>query len=221
MNATSAVRTTTYKTKDIENPNGRGIHAVLNVKSITTGIFEIQNIVVDATGGTYTLSYGGNTTSAIAFNADPATVESALRGLASIGNPNVSVITGNPSGMDVTFLGPLGGVNVAQITADASGLTGGGQAVNITTKTQGAPGASVTFSAAGKDPASDNYYSLLSSNPINGPGVYVLKIYPGISTVNGPSTWAISDVLPSLFQLVVTHSNNFNVDYTIGFHILP
>jgi hypothetical protein len=51
-----------------------------------------QTIIVRPTsGGTYTLSYGGQTTSALAWNASAATVQTALRGLSTIGAGNVTV----------------------------------------------------------------------------------------------------------------------------------
>ena len=42
------------------------------------------------TGGTFTLSFGGQTTSGIGYNASAATVDSALEGLSSIGSGNVA-----------------------------------------------------------------------------------------------------------------------------------
>jgi hypothetical protein len=43
------------------------------------------------TGGTFTLSFSGQTTAAIAYNASAATVQAALQGLSSIGSGNVLV----------------------------------------------------------------------------------------------------------------------------------
>lgn len=58
---------------------------------------EIQLVALEnkPTGGTFTLTFGGNTTSSIAYNASAATVESALNALASIGSGGVSVLGGN------------------------------------------------------------------------------------------------------------------------------
>ena len=50
------------------------------------------------TGGTYTLTYGGYTTSAIAYNATASTVQTALQALTSIGSGNATV-TGYLSGV--------------------------------------------------------------------------------------------------------------------------
>lgn len=58
---------------------------------------EIQLVALanKPTGGTFTLTYGANTTTAIAHNASAATVESALNAIASIGAGGVSVLGGN------------------------------------------------------------------------------------------------------------------------------
>lgn len=56
-----------------------------------TGNNEKVSLVVDATGGTFTATFGGDTTSAIAYNATAATLEAALEALDAIGSGNVSV----------------------------------------------------------------------------------------------------------------------------------
>lgn len=57
----------------------------------TIGNNEVQTIVIDATGGTFTITFGGNTTSALDFDATAAQVQAALEALASIGAGNVEV----------------------------------------------------------------------------------------------------------------------------------
>jgi hypothetical protein len=52
------------------------------------------SVYLTATSGTFTLGYAGQLTSAIAYNANAATVQSALEGLSTIGAGNVTV-TGN------------------------------------------------------------------------------------------------------------------------------
>lgn len=57
-----------------------------------------------ATGGTYTLTFGANTTAAIAYNATAATVQSSLNALASITNYGGVTVTGDYiNGFTVTF----------------------------------------------------------------------------------------------------------------------
>ena len=78
------------------------------------------------TGGTFTLTVGAQTTSAIAYNADSSAVAVALEALSSVGAGNVSV-TGSSistgSGLTVAWVGSLLGTT-ATVTATAS-LTGG------------------------------------------------------------------------------------------------
>jgi hypothetical protein len=82
---------------------------------------EIQTVTNDATGGTFTLTFGGSTTGPIAFDADAATVQAALEGLASIGAGNVTV-TGAPQNWTVEFLSDFG--DAALLAADDTLLTG-------------------------------------------------------------------------------------------------
>lgn len=101
--------------------------AVLLAASVQpAGVDEVQVATIGGgpTGGTFTLSFGGQTTANIAYNAAASAVEDALEALSSIGAGNVRV-TGSAGGpYTVTFLGDLGQQNVAQMTA-AHALTGG------------------------------------------------------------------------------------------------
>ncbi|MGW6008675.1 hypothetical protein [Streptomyces sp. NPDC055210] len=103
---------------------------------------EVQQVAITGgpTGGTYTLTYAGQTTAGIAWNATAAAVRSALAALSNVGNGNVSASGGPHPGSPVlvTFTGALAGTDVAQMTASAAGLTGGSTpAVNVTTTTPG------------------------------------------------------------------------------------
>lgn len=52
---------------------------------------EVQTITIDATGGTFTTTFGGQTTSAVAYNARASALQTALEALSTIGSGNVSV----------------------------------------------------------------------------------------------------------------------------------
>ena len=79
-----------------------------------------------ATGGTFTLTFNGQTTSAIAYNATAAAVEAALEALSTIGQGNVQV-TGNAGGpYTVEFVGQLANQNVPAMTIDVTSITNGG-----------------------------------------------------------------------------------------------
>ncbi|MEU5259021.1 hypothetical protein [Amycolatopsis sp. NPDC021455] len=88
---------------------------------------EVQNVTVTGapTGGTFTLTFDGQTTGTIAYNATGSTVQTALEALSNIAPGDVSV-TGSAGGpYAVTFSGAYAGVNVPAMTANGSGLTGG------------------------------------------------------------------------------------------------
>jgi hypothetical protein len=99
---------------------------------------ELQRIfLVGATSGTFTLSFGGETTGAIAYNATAAQVDAALEALGTIGAGDVTVTAGPfPNTYNITFTGALGGMNVAQITASGAGLNAGAT-VTVVTVAQG------------------------------------------------------------------------------------
>ncbi|MGE4196016.1 MAG: ASPIC/UnbV domain-containing protein [Phycisphaerales bacterium] len=94
--------------------------------------FHLQSTAVTPTGGTFTLTHSGNTTSALAYNASAATVQAALEALASIGSGNVSVSWAGEVGsapgqfnghFDIRFVGALAGTTQPFLTVDATNLT--------------------------------------------------------------------------------------------------
>ncbi|WP_280186017.1 MULTISPECIES: hypothetical protein [Nocardia] len=100
---------------------------------------EIQTVTITGspTGGSFTLTFQGQTTTSIAYNAAAAAVQSALEALSTIGTGNVTV-TGAASGpYTCTFTGDLAQLNLPLMTATAA-LTGGT-----------APGVTVTETQAG------------------------------------------------------------------------
>lgn len=90
---------------------------------------EVQTLTITGgpTGGTYTLTYSGQTTATIPYNATAAQVRTALEALSNIGAGNVTTAGGAHPGtpITVTFTGTLANTNVAQMTANSAGLTGG------------------------------------------------------------------------------------------------
>ena len=75
------------------------------------------------TGGTFTLSFGGYTTSALAWNATASQVQTALQALTSIGANNCTVTGQGPNYFVVTFVGTLAAAPQALITVNFSSLT--------------------------------------------------------------------------------------------------
>ncbi len=88
---------------------------------------ETQKLVLNASSGSFTLSFEGDATEPLQYNVNDNTLDNALDVLPSIGgDANVNVVqTGfNPLSYTITFTGALTGTNVGQLTADASELEG-------------------------------------------------------------------------------------------------
>lgn len=101
---------------------------------------EIQTVTITGgpTGGTFTLTWSGQTTAAIAYNATAAAVQTALEALSNIAPGDITV-TGNAGGpYTVTWGGVHLGDDVAALTASGASLTGGTTpGVTIATTTAG------------------------------------------------------------------------------------
>lgn len=96
------------------------------------------------TGGTFTLTFNGETTAAIAYNAAAATVQTALENLATPVPGDILVTLNATSDWTVEFKGAYAATNVALMTGNGSSLTGGGS-VTVATTQNGAPGTNETM----------------------------------------------------------------------------
>lgn len=111
---------------------------------------EVQTVTIGGgpTGGSFTLTFDGETTAAIAYNATAAAVKSALTALSNIDAKDLTVSLAS-NVYTVTFGGTDAGQNVPQMTASSS-LTGGtSPSVTVATTTAGGSG-SKTFVRAVK-----------------------------------------------------------------------
>jgi flagellar hook protein FlgE len=106
-----------------------------------TAVNEVQTIALTGapTGGTFTLTYAGQTTAALNYNSTAAQIDTALEALSNIGVGDVTCAGGALPGtaVTVTFTGALADTDAALMTIDTSGLTGGtspGGKVTETTK---------------------------------------------------------------------------------------
>jgi hypothetical protein len=105
------------------------------------GTNEVQTLTITGTptGGTYTITYGGFTVT-LNHNADATAIQTALRTNPLLAPDNVAVTGTGP--FTITFDKELGGMDVTQMVASGTGLTGGSSpAAAITTAT---PGVSLT-----------------------------------------------------------------------------
>lgn len=103
---------------------------LVSAQTVTHGargtLDEVQVVTLrDVQGGAFTLTFQSAVTGPIPHNADAATVQAALRSLASVGDGNIAV-TGTAGGpWQITFQGELGGRNVTSLGLDAGNLSGG------------------------------------------------------------------------------------------------
>lgn len=109
----------------IESPQGCG--RVLAPRPVGSGVAsanEIQSVTITGTptGGTWTLTFDGSTTTDLAHNITGANLQVALRLLPTINGANVTVTGDGP--YTVEFMGDLAGVDQPLMTA-ADALTGG------------------------------------------------------------------------------------------------
>lgn len=111
------------------------------IDNYVPGVSEIQTVEVDAAGGTFTWTHGGQTTAAIDFDASAAEFQAAIEALSNFLAGDVEV-TGGPGAdgggtpYEITFSGQYADTDVAQATTNAGSLTGGaGTATVATTQT--------------------------------------------------------------------------------------
>lgn len=93
-----------------------------------------------ATAGSITITFDGETTGSLAFNASASAVQAALEALSNV-NPGDVVVSGGPLPGTITlaFGGQYAGADVPQVTVTPTGLTGG--TVTVATTTAGGGGA--------------------------------------------------------------------------------
>ena len=109
-----------------ENPDNHG--TVLDLANYQLWSMGNEKYTVDmngATGGTFTLTVGANTTAALAYNATAATVQAALIGLASVGTDNARVTKAGAI-FTVTFVNGRGSANGPGMTSTDSTTGGAG-----------------------------------------------------------------------------------------------
>lgn len=171
---------------------------------------EVQIITHDATGGTYTLTFDGDTTDPIAVGGvggqpEEVGVLDALEALDAIGDVSVSPLGGGR--FRVSFNNPLG--DLPEMTVDGSLLDPPGSTIEVTTDRDGADaGPTTTYRlyapdgtpfdhrdnpeiggcarslTSGNQATRDSWISLCTlSNPT--PGVYPLRVY----TSGAGSAW--------------------------------
>ncbi len=111
----------------------------------TSAVSEVQTVALATApnnvpdGGTFTLTYRGQTTAAIAWDANAAAIQAALEALSSVNSGDVTVSGAIGNGATFTFASTLGDVDLLMIN---SSLTDGGVPVTagIAETVQGSDG---------------------------------------------------------------------------------
>jgi hypothetical protein len=99
---------------------------------------EVEEIVVNAAGGTFTIKHAGEETGALPYNASAGEVQLALETLGSIGLHGVFV-SGGPGGegggtpYTIVFVGSNGEQAITPLTTDRTGLIAGGNGAHLAT----------------------------------------------------------------------------------------
>lgn len=112
-------------------PAGTTITAMGPFFDSTTATLDLS-APATATGPASLTASVQDTTAPLAHDATAQQVESALEALLTIRGSNVTV-SGGAGSYELTFDGALAGVNVAQLTADGSGLIGGASTATVST----------------------------------------------------------------------------------------
>lgn len=144
----ASVVTDQKKTFDISfletNPNVLGWYHKQGSALVPTGTGtnEVQTISISGTptGGTFSLTYNGQTTAALAYNAATSVVQTALQGLSTIGAGNATVTGTAGTSYVVTFVGALAATNTPAIVAVGTFTGGTTPAIAVATTTGGAVG---------------------------------------------------------------------------------
>ncbi len=104
-----------------------------------TAVQEVQTCApnIQATSGTFTITYKSQTTTAIAYNASTATIKTALEVLSTVDTDDIAVggtiFSDGTGGLTLTFAATLGEVPMVSIAESMGGTT----AITITETTKG------------------------------------------------------------------------------------
>lgn len=114
------------------------------------GTSEVQTVTISGTpaGGTFTLTFNGQTTAPIAYNAASTAVQSALVALSNVETGDITVAGSAGGPYTITFAGQFAGNDMSQISANGAALTGGTTpSIAVTTTTAGGGGTATGYRA--------------------------------------------------------------------------
>lgn len=117
----------------------------ISMQNIPVNAVQTVSIANTPTGGTFTLTLSGHTTSALNWDATATNVRSALEALPNVGTGNVATVGGALPGIaiTITFQGALANTDIATLTSTDSFSGGSDPASHITVVDTGGPVATV------------------------------------------------------------------------------
>lgn len=175
---TQAITSTTINTVKITLDAGKTLPTVsasnpgyvfiddelITYTGITPDPSETQTFTVNATTGKFKITYGSETTTAISVGANAATVETALKALASIGDSDVVVTRTGSVGSyqySLAFQGTLAGTNVpnVNVTSDTTDVLTYNevQTVTVVSGSSGTPTYTLKYGSSGTPTAAIAY----------------------------------------------------------------
>lgn len=184
---------------------------------------QVQNLVIvgTPTGGTYTLTYAGQTTTALAYDATASEIQTALQALSTIGSGNVTVTGSGTSSAPfvVTFVNDLAPqtpqiASPALITATSS-LTGGTSPSVAVSNASPSTYVGFTVEPDRLQCSVSPNAAIVTSPPV--PAVDVPQV-AGLTATTGsitddsiPLTW---DAVSGASQYIVLQSNDGGINFT-------
>jgi hypothetical protein len=134
---------------------------------------EVQTLTMGGTptGGTFTLTWNAQTTAALAYNSTAAQIQAALENLSNVLIGDV-LVEGGPfvnATVRVTFKGQYANTDVAAITANSAGLTGGSSPA-------------VTIAETVKGGTAEEYLVILKKNGDTDATLYSVDASTGVFT---------------------------------------
>lgn len=163
------------------------------------GTSEVQTVSLGAaTAGSFTLTFQGETTAPIQWNATAAQVQTALEALGSITPGDVTASGGPlPGVVTLTFGGAYAGMDVPALTGTATGLTGG--TLTIATTTEGVGTVEVGSMIGNAEP---NYSSIIlrGQKPGGGPRLVVVRRALSVESIGMEWQKASKTMIPVTFE---------------------
>lgn len=179
-----------------------------------TGVNEKQQVAITGSpaGGNFTLTFNGQTTGTIAYNATATAVRLALEALSNI-DPGDVVTTGGAlpgTPVVVEFTGQYAATNVIAMTANGAGLTGGtSPAVAMSTTVSGLPLANKLVGNGSNGVQAGNFkYRFIPQSGQQGE----LPWYTLIRNVGGKFVEQFGDARLGNFAFDISSTNILNVD---------